>query len=97
MGTSTERLRDPVAGHSGEQMMERSGNVRKTAVIHVLQILLRNILNLLRVWQVTQDFMVNCGSEKPNEQNSDYEKNLSRSDTWWVPEDIIKNWLEGLR
>ena len=29
------RLRDPVAGHPGDQMMGRSGDVPGTSVIHV--------------------------------------------------------------
>ena len=35
MGTSTGRLRDPVAGRPGDQMMGRSGDVRGTSVIYV--------------------------------------------------------------
>ena len=46
-GTSTGRLRDPVAGLLGDQMTGLFGGVRGTSVIHVLQIQLRNILNLL--------------------------------------------------
>ena len=34
-GTSTGRLRDPVAGRPRDQMMGRSGDVRGTLVIHV--------------------------------------------------------------
>ena len=34
MGTSTGRLPDPVVGRLGEQMMGRSGDVRRTTVIH---------------------------------------------------------------
>ena len=52
----------------GDQMMGRSGDVSGMSVIHVFKIQLRNILNLL--WQVTQDFMVNCGSKIFNEQYS---------------------------
>ena len=66
MGTSTGRLRDPVAERPGDQMMGRSGNVRGTSVIYVFKIQLRNILNLL--WQVTQDFIVNCDSKTFSEQ-----------------------------
>ena len=40
-------LGDPVAGRSGDQMMGRSGDVRGTSVMHVFQIQLRNILNLV--------------------------------------------------
>ena len=65
MGTSTGRLRDPVAGRLGDQIIGRSKDVHGTSVIYVFQIQLRNILNLL--WQVTQ---VNCGSEKFSEQYS---------------------------
>ena len=36
MGTSTGHLLDPVAGRSGDQMMGRSGDVRGTSVMHVL-------------------------------------------------------------
>ena len=68
METSTGRLQDQVAGRPGDQMMGRSGDVRGTSVIYVFKIQLRNILNLL--WQVTQDFIVNCGSEKFSEQYS---------------------------
>ena len=56
MGTSTRRLQDSVAGHPGDQMMRRSGDVRGTSVIYVFRIKLRNKLNLLR--QVTQDSIV---------------------------------------
>ena len=35
MGTSTGRLRDPVAGPPGDQMMGRSGDVLGMSVIHV--------------------------------------------------------------
>ena len=66
MGTSTERLRDPVAGCPGDQMMGRSRDVCGTSVIYDFKIQLRNILNLL--WQVTQDFIVNCGSKTFSEQ-----------------------------
>ena len=69
MGTSTGRLRDPVAGRLGDQMIGRSKDVHGTSVIYVFQIQLRNILNLL--WQVTQDFIVNCCSKKFSEQYSD--------------------------
>ena len=41
------RLRDPVAGRSGDQMMGRSRDVAGTSVIHVFKIQLRNIFNLL--------------------------------------------------
>ena len=34
MGTSTGRLRDPVAGRAGDMMMGRSGDVPGTSVIH---------------------------------------------------------------
>ena len=34
MGTSKGRLRDPVAGRPGDQMMGRSGDVRGTSVMH---------------------------------------------------------------
>ena len=40
-------LRDPVAGRLGEQMMEHSRDIRGMLVMHVFQIQLRNILNLL--------------------------------------------------
>ena len=66
MGAFTRRLRDPVAGRPGDQMMGRSGDVRGRSVIYVFKIQLRNILNLL--WQVTQDFIVNCGSKAFSEQ-----------------------------
>ena len=36
MGASTGRLRDPLAGRPGDQMMGRSGHVPGTSVIHVL-------------------------------------------------------------
>ena len=36
-GTSTGRLRDPVAGRPRDQMMGRSGDVRRTSVIYVLK------------------------------------------------------------
>ena len=35
MGTSTGRLRDPVEGHPGYQMIGRSGDVRGMSVVHV--------------------------------------------------------------
>ena len=35
MGTSTGRLRNPVAACPGDQMMGRSGDVDGTSVIHV--------------------------------------------------------------
>ena len=35
MGTSAGRLRDPVAGRPGDQMMGRSGDVPRKAVIRV--------------------------------------------------------------
>ena len=47
MGAFTGRLRDPVAGRPGDQMMGRSGDVRGRSVIYVFKIQLRNILNLL--------------------------------------------------
>ena len=43
MGTSTGRLRDPVAGRPGDQMMVRFWDV----VIHVFKIQLRNIFTIL--------------------------------------------------
>ena len=48
------------------------------------------------LWQVTQDFIVNCSSEKFGEKYSDSKNNLNRNETWWVLEDITKIWLEGL-
>ena len=33
MATSTGRLRDPVAGRPGDQIMGRSGDVRETSVL----------------------------------------------------------------
>ena len=72
MGTSMGRLRDPVAGRPGDQTMERSGDVSGTSVIYVFKIQLRNILNLL--WQVTQDFIVNCGSKTFSEQYGNLNK-----------------------
>ena len=68
METYTGRLRDPVAGRPRDQMMGRSGDVRRTSVIYVFKIQLRNILSLF--WQVTQDFIVKCGSETFSEQYS---------------------------
>ena len=53
-------------GRPGDQMMGRSGDVRGMSVIYIFKIQLKNILNLL--WQVTQDFIVNCGSEEFSEQ-----------------------------
>ena len=41
------RLRDPVVGRPRNQMMGRSGDVCGTSVIHLFEIQLRNILNLL--------------------------------------------------
>ena len=35
MGMSTGRLRDPIAGRPGDQMMGRSGEVSGTSVIYV--------------------------------------------------------------
>ena len=64
MGTSTERVRDPVAG--------RSGDVHGTSVIRVFKIQLRSILKLLSY--VTQDFTVNCSSKKFSEQYSNLNK-----------------------
>ena len=60
---------DSVAGRPGDQLMGRSRDVRGTSVVHVFLIQLRNILNLL--WQVTQDLIMNCSSEKFSEQYSD--------------------------
>ena len=37
MGTSTGRLRDPVARRPGDKMMGRSGDVRGTSVINVFK------------------------------------------------------------
>ena len=42
-----ERLWDPVAGRPWDQMMGRSGDVRRTLVIYVFKIQLRHILNFL--------------------------------------------------
>ena len=72
MGTSMGRLRDSIAGRPRDQMMGRSGDVRGTSVIYVFKIQLRNILNLL--WQVTQDFIVNCGSKTFSEQYGNLNK-----------------------
>ena len=58
-------LQGTFKGHLGDKQK----NWRGTLVIHVFQIQLRNILNLL--WEVTQDFIVNCSSEKFSEQCSD--------------------------
>ena len=69
MGTSTGRLRDPIAGRPRDQLIGRSGDVRGTSVTHFLKIQLRNILNLLL--QVTQNFIVNCSNEKFSEHYSD--------------------------
>ena len=60
------RLRDPIAGRPGDQMMGRSGDVHRTSVIYVFNIQFRNILNLL--WRVTQGFIVNCGDKTFSEQ-----------------------------
>ena len=68
MGTSTGRLRDPVAGRLADQMMGRSGDV-----IYVFKILLRTILNLLQ--QAIQDFIVNCGSKTFSEQYGNLSNN----------------------
>ena len=67
IGMSTGRPRDPIAGRPLDQMMGRSGDVRKASVIYVFKIQLRNILNLLL--QVTQDFIVNGGCETFGELN----------------------------
>ena len=53
----TGHLREPVAGHPGEQMKGRSRDVRWTSVRHVFLIQLTNTLNLLS--QVIQEFIVN--------------------------------------
>ena len=37
MGTSTGRLRDPIAGHPGEQMMEHSRDVSHTCFLNSTQ------------------------------------------------------------
>ena len=76
---STGRLPEPVVGRSADQMMGRSRDVRWTSVIHVFKIQLTNILNLL--WQVTQEFLVNCSSKKLGEQHSGYKNNLNRNKT----------------
>ena len=68
MGASTGHLRNPIARRPEHQMIGRSGGVRGTQNIQVFKIQLRNILNL--PWQVTQDFIVNCGSEIFSEQYS---------------------------
>ena len=62
------RLWNPIRRRSWDQMMGRSRDIRWTSVIYVFKIQLRNILNLL--WQVTQDFIVNFGSETLSEQYS---------------------------
>ena len=46
-GTSTGRLRDPVAERPWDQMMKRSKDVRETLVEHVFEIKLTNTSNLL--------------------------------------------------
>ena len=69
MRMSTERLQDPVGGRPRDQMMGRCGDVHGTSVIHIFKIQLRIILNLL--WQVAQDFLVNCRGKKFSEQYSD--------------------------
>ena len=46
-GTSTGRRRDLIAGRPGDQMMGRSRDVCRTSVIHLFQIQLTKILNLL--------------------------------------------------
>ena len=56
----------PSSGTPKGPMIESSGDVRGTSVMYVFKIQVRNILNLL--WQVTQDFTVNCGSETFSEQ-----------------------------
>ena len=65
MVTSTGRLQDLVVGRPGDQMMGRSGDVRRTSVIYVFKIQFRKILKLLR--RVTQDF-INCGGKTFSEQ-----------------------------
>ena len=67
MGMSTGRLRDPIVGRPWDQMMGRSGDVRRTSVIYVFKIQLRNILNL--PLQITQAFIVNRGCETFSELN----------------------------
>ena len=68
MGTSKGHLRDLVVRRPGDQIMGRFDDVRGTLVIYFFEIQLRNILNLL--WQVTQGFIVTCGSQKFSEKYS---------------------------
>ena len=60
------RLQDPVMGRLGDEMIGRFEDVHGTSVIHAFKIQLGNLL-----WQVTQDFIVNCSCKKFSEQYSD--------------------------
>ena len=60
MGTSTGRLRNPVEGRPGDQMMERSGDVPGTSVIHVFKFNSETYLTYFdRLWPTfyQMDFM----------------------------------------
>ena len=50
-------------------------------------------LKLKLFWQFPQDFIVNCSSKKLV-NSIETKKKLSRNETWWVLEAIIKTWLE---
>ena len=84
MGPSTGHLQNPVVG--------RPGDVRVTSVTQVFKIQIRK----RKLWQITQDFLVNFSSEKFSEQYSDWKNNLNRDEKWWILEDVIKIWYEGL-
>ena len=76
MGTSMGRLRHPVLGPLGDQMMGSSKDVQGTLVKHFLKNS-TNLSNLLS--QVTQNFTVNGSNESFSVQYNGYKINLNRN------------------
>ena len=74
MGTFIGNIQDPVAGRPGDQMLRRFGDIRGTSVVHFF--LNPTQKHIKHFSQFSQSFIVNCSSEKLNEQYSYYRNNF---------------------
>ena len=68
MWTSKGRLQDPVAGHPEDQIMGRSGDVRKTLIMHFFFLKFNSQTYYTHSDRLLKTFLVNCSSKKFGKQ-----------------------------